>query len=149
MGRERSRTRLYVYHGLACIIMLAGSACAQLRTVLPEQERPAHLQQVRERIDNGDFDAAVRLYQNDLARPAGDRERQADEALFNLGLLYAHYANPKKDYQKALGCFTRLVKEYPRSPLVEEARIWTSVLESMEKSKRVDIEIEEMKKLTK
>jgi len=149
MGRERSRTRLYVYHGLACIIMLAGSACAQLRTAFPEQERPAHLQRVQERINNGDFDAAVRSYQNDLARPAGDGERQADEALFNLGLLYVHYANPKKDYQKALGFFTRLVKEYPRSPLVEEAKIWTSVLESMEKSKRVDIEIEEMKKLTK
>ena len=149
MGRVRSRTRLYVYHGLACIIMLAGSACAQLRTAFPEQERPAHLQRVQERINNGDFDAAVRSYQNDLARPAGDGERQADEALFNLGLLYVHYANPKKDYQKALGFFTRLVKEYPRSPLVEEAKIWTSVLESMEKSKRVDIEIEEMKKLTK
>ena len=149
MGRERSRTRLYVYHGLACIIMLAGSACAQLRTAFPEQERPAHLLRVQERINNGDFDAAVRSYQNDLARPAGDGERQADEALFNLGLLYVHYANPKKDYQKALGFFTRLVKEYPRSPLVEEAKIWTSVLESMEKSKRVDIEIEEMKKLTK
>ena len=63
--------------------------------------------------------------------------------------MYAHYANPKKDYQKARGCFTRMAKEYPRSPLVEEAKIWTSVLESMEKSKRVDIEIEEMKKLTK
>ena len=149
MGRERSRARLYVYHGLACIIMLAGSACAQLRSVFPEQERPAHLQRVQERIDSGDFEAATRVYQNDLARPAGDRERQADEALFNLGLLYAHYANPKKDYQKALGCFTRLVKEYPRSPLAEEAKIWTSVLESMEKSKRVDIEIEQMKKLTK
>ena len=149
MGRERSRTRLYVYHGLACIIMLAGSACAPLRAVLPEQERSAHLQRVQKRIDNGDFDAAMRYYQNDLARPAGDGERQADEALFNLGLLYVHYANPKKDYQKALGCFARLVKEYPRSPLVEEAKIWSSVLESMEKSKRVDIEIEEMKKLTK
>ncbi len=147
MGRERSRTRLYVYHGLACIIMLAG--CAQLRTAFPEQERPAHLQRVQERINNGDFDAAMRSYQNDLARPTGDGERQADEALFNLGLLYVHYANPKKDYQKALGYFTRVVKEYPRSPLVEEAKIWTSVLESMEKSKRVDIEIEEMKKLTK
>ena len=149
MGRERSRTRLYVYHGLACIIMLAGSACAQLRAAFPGQERPAHLQRVRESIDNGDFDAAVRVYQNDLARPAGDRETQADESLFNLGLLYAHYANPKKDYQKALGCFTRLVKEHPRSPLAEEAGIWAGVLESMEKSKRVDIEIEEMKKLTK
>ena len=129
--------------------MLAGSACAQLRAAFPGQERPAHLQRVRESIDNGDFDAAVRVYQNDLARPAGDRETQADESLFNLGLLYAHYANPKKDYQKALGCFTRLVKEHPRSPLAEEAGIWAGVLESMEKSKRVDIEIEEMKKLTK
>lgn len=149
MGRERSRTRLYVYHGLACIIMLAGSACVPFRGAFPEQEPPAHLQRVKERIDKGDFDAAMRYYQNDLARPAGDRERHADEALFDLGLLYVHYANPKKDYQKALGCFTRLVKEYPRSPLVEEARVWTNVLESMEKSKRVDIEIEEMKKLTK
>ncbi len=149
MGRERSRTRLYVYHGLACIILFAGTACAQFRAVFPGQDPPAHLQRARESIDNGDFDAAMRLYQNDLARPAGDRERHADESLFNLGLLYAHYANPKKDYQKALGCFARLVKEFPRSPLAEEARIWTSVLESMEKSKRVDIEIEQMKKLTK
>lgn len=149
MGRERSRKRLYIYHGLACIIMLAGSACAQLRAAFPGQEPPAHLQQVQERIDNGDFDAAVRVYQSDLARPARDREGRPDEALFNLGLLYAHYANPKKDFQKALGSFTRLVKEYPRSPLAGEAGIWASVLENMEKSKRVDIEIEEMKKLTK
>lgn len=143
MGRERRRTRLYVYHGLACMILLAGSACAQFRAVFPE--RPAHLQRVRESIDKGEFDAAVRGYQNDLAQPAG----HADESLFDLGLLYAHYANPKKDYQKALGCFTRLVKEHPQSPLAEEAGIWASVLESMERSKRVDLEIENMKKLTK
>jgi tetratricopeptide (TPR) repeat protein len=145
VGRERRRTRLYVYHGLACLILLAGSACAQFKAALPGQEPPAHLQRVRESIDKGDFDAALRYFQNDLARPDG----HADEALFDLGLLYAHAANPKKDYQKALGCFTRLVKEHPQSPLAEEAGIWTSVLESMEKSKRVDIEIEKMKKLTK
>lgn len=149
MGRERSRKRLYLYHGLACIIMLAGSACAQFRAAFPEREPSAHLQRVQDRIDNGDFDAALQVYQADLARPTRDLEGRPDEALFNEGLLYAHYANPKKDFQKALGCFTRLVKEHPRSPLVEEARIWTSVLENMEKSKQVDIKIEEMKKLTK
>jgi len=129
--------------------MLSGSACAQPRAAFPERERTVHLQQVQESIDNGDFEAAVRVYQADLARPARDREGRPDEALFNLGLLYAHYANPKKDFQKALGSFARLVKEHPRSPLVEEARIWTSVLENMERSKQVDIEIEKMKKLTK
>ncbi len=126
--------------------MIAGFGCARFTAPYPE---PARLQRVQERIDKGDFEGAVRLYQNDLARPAGDRDLPADEALFDLGLLYAHYGNPKKDYQKALGCFARLVKEYPRSPLAAEARIWISVLESMEKSKRVDIEIEKMKKLTK
>jgi hypothetical protein len=153
VGRERSRKRLYLYHGLACIIMLAGSACAQFRVACPEpepaREPSAHLQRVQERIDSGDFDAALQVYQADLARPTRDPERRPDEALFDQGLLYAHYANPKKDFQKALGCFTRLVKEHPRSPLAEEARIWTSVLENMEKSKQVDIKIEEMKKLTK
>ncbi len=138
--------RLYVYHGLACLIIIAGSGCARFTATSPE---PPRLQRVQERLDNNDFEGAIRSYQNDLARPTGDRRLSADEALFDLGLLYVHYANPKKDFQKALGCFTRLVKEYPRSHLVEEARIWASVLESMEKSKRVDIEIEEMKKLTK
>jgi hypothetical protein len=42
-----------------------------------------------------------------------------------------------------------VVKEYARSPLVEEAKIWPSVRERREKSKRVDIEIGERKKLTK
>jgi hypothetical protein len=70
--------------------------------------------------------------------------------LFELGLLSAHNDNPKKDYRKAMGYFSRLVREHPRSALVEEAKIWIDVLDAMEKAKRVDIQIEEMKKtLTK
>lgn len=100
---------------------------------------------VREQIDRGDFDGAVREHQDALSRPG--MERRAGELLFELGLLYAHNDNPKKDYRKSLGYFTRLVREYPRSVLVEEAKIWIDVLDAMEKAKRVDIQIEEMKKV--
>ena len=100
---------------------------------------------VREQIDRGDFDGAVREYQDALARPG--TEHRTSALLFELGLLHAHNDNPKKNYRKSLGCFTRLVREYPRSALAEEAKIWIDVLDSMEKSKRVDLQIEEMKKV--
>jgi TolA-binding protein len=63
-----------------------------------------------------------------------------------MGLIHIHYANPKKDYKRALGFFTQLQKEFPRSPLTEEAKVWVGVLESMVKAMQIDIEIEEKMK---
>jgi tetratricopeptide (TPR) repeat protein len=76
-----------------------------------------------------------------------------DQALFNLGLVYAHSENPKKDFGKSLDFFKRLINEYPKSPLFEEAKIWVAILQEHEelnqviqKLKQVDIEIEERKR---
>ena len=143
MRRKRSRLRQYVYHCLACLIILLAPACARLRQGPgpAEEERCLPAQHAQVRIEHGDFDGAVRVYQTALARPT--REIPADTALFSLGLLYAHYANPKKDYKKSLAYFTRLAREHPRSPLAEEARTWSDLIEAMEKAKRVDIELEQ------
>jgi outer membrane protein assembly factor BamD (BamD/ComL family) len=154
MGGKRSRTRQYLYYGLACIVAFAGAGCcAQLKLLCtdrqPEKQQAAQpcvrLQDVREQLDRGDFDGAAREYQDALSRPG--TERRTGTLLFELGLLYAHNANPKKDYRRAQGYFARLVREYPRSALAEEARIWIYVLDAMEKAKRVDMQIEEMKKV--
>ncbi len=102
-----------------------------------------HLQPVQAYVDNRDFDAAIRECQ-DMLSLAG-KDRQADLVLFDLGLLYSHYANPKKDFKRSLLYFSRLVRDYPRSPLLEEAKIWVNLLETMEKAKWVDIELEERK----
>ncbi|MCK9565203.1 MAG: hypothetical protein M0Q43_04040, partial [Methanothrix sp.] len=59
---------------------------------------------------------------------------------------YSHPKNQRKEFKKAIALFQRLLKEHPRSSLAEEARIWISVLQTIEKSKQVDIEIEEMKR---
>ena len=40
---------------------------------------------------------------------------EADRALFEMGIIYAHPKNERKDYQKSLECFQKLIKEYPGS----------------------------------
>ena len=40
---------------------------------------------------------------------------KADRALFEMGIVHAHPKNPQKDYQKALECFQKLIKDYPGS----------------------------------
>ena len=52
-----------------------------------------------------------------------------DQALLNLGLLYAHPAYPEADAWKSIGYFRRLTKEYPESILKVEAEIWILVLQ--------------------
>jgi hypothetical protein len=77
-----------------------------------------------------------------------------------MGLIHAHPGYPKRDTTKSLALFRRLIKDYPRSPWVEQARAWAAVLQEneklsrsveelnrvIEKSKQVDIEIEEKKR---
>ena len=65
-----------------------------------------------------------------------------DEALFNMALMYAHHRNPEKDYKHSIEYFNILIARFPESPFREQAEIWVDVLEAIEKSKQVDIEIE-------
>ncbi|UCE78439.1 MAG: tetratricopeptide repeat protein [Nitrospiraceae bacterium] len=102
------------------------------------------IQRAGELLGQGDYDGYLNINEEVLAllpdRPPGD------EALFNIGLIYIHNDNPKKNYKKSLQMFKRLVHDFPQSNLVEEARIWIGLLEVIEKSKQADIEIEEKKK---
>jgi TolA-binding protein len=95
-------------------------------------------------LDQGDFDGSVKKSQKSLSM-AG-RTPPGDEALFTMALAYVHYRNPKKDYARAMTLFERLPKEYPESPLADQARTWVDVLQIIEKLKRVDIDIEEKRK---
>lgn len=95
-------------------------------------------------LSQGDYEGALRE-SNRVLSIAG-KSTPADEALFNAGLVYADYRNPKKDFKRAIGFFERIVKEFPQSALVQESEIWLRVLRVIERSKQVDIEIEEMKK---
>jgi len=67
-----------------------------------------------------------------------------------MGLIYADGENSKKDTEKSLFFFNKIITDYPLSPLVQEAKIWIRLLheneklrEVIEKYKEVDIAVEE------
>lgn len=69
--------------------------------------------------------------QNDSIPPA-------DIALYALGEVYAHYAYPGKDYALSKQYFSRLIANFPESPLSSEARTFVGIYESFaEKEKKI------------
>jgi tetratricopeptide (TPR) repeat protein len=110
-----------------------------------------HLLRGQKLLVRGDYEGSIAENQKVLA--LSTHRAPEDEALFNIGLIYAHFGNPKKDYAKSLDSFKRMINDYPKSPLVEQAKILVGVVQEtlrlnliIEKSKQVDIEIEEKKR---
>jgi len=97
-----------------------------------------------ELIKTNDFKKALDVNKKALS-VSGNRHR-LDEVLFNIGFIYAHHDNPDKNYKQSIKYFERLIKEHPDSPLVDQAKVWQGLLDVIEKSKQVDIEIDQKKK---
>jgi len=166
MGRKRARAGKYIYLCTACLIFFSLVSCNALKESKKEgiKQEEMRLEAISKQLtlakkleaiskqltlakklfEQGNYEASLEENKNVLSlsndRPPGD------EALFNMGLIYAHYRNPQKDYKKSIFYFEKLLKEYPKSLLSEQAKIWIGVLQVIEKSKQVDIKIEEMKK---
>jgi tetratricopeptide (TPR) repeat protein len=175
MGRKQNRAGKYIHLHIACIIFLSLFGCVhfeKIKTEIEEREARQYLLNNHKLIAQGDYEGALNENQKVLSLSAGTH--LVDGALFNMGLIYVHPGNPKKDYGKSLGFFKKLIKDYPQSPLVEQAKAWIGVLEenaklnqateklnqtteklnqtieklnqTIEKSKQIDLEIEEKKR---
>jgi len=158
LGRKRTRTWMYLYLSIACMIFISLAGCATLKEMEAKRETPEYFITAQKLLDQGDYEGALR--ENEKVLSLYDNIPPGDEALFNIGLIYAHYGYPKRDYKKSLDLFKRLVKTFPQSPLAGQAKLWIGILQENErlnreieelnktikKSKQVDIEIEEKKK---
>jgi len=109
------------------------------------------VQRARTLLAQREYEASLKVSEKVLLQAGA--QVPADEALFSLGLIYAHLENPRRDYAKAIAYFQRLVKEFPKSPLAEEAKAWAGVLQEnqslkqvIEKTKEVDIAVDEKKR---
>jgi tetratricopeptide (TPR) repeat protein len=132
----------------------AGTVSPVIIVSKEEKEIPevqVHLLRGQRLLAQGDFEGSLKENQKVLSLAMG--KSPGDDALYNLGLIYAHPGNPRRDYEKSIGFFNRLMKEYPGSHLTEHAKTWTGIFqeneklkEVIEKSKQVDIEIEERKR---
>jgi len=127
----------------------------QMHRTMPSQETNAEKIEARQVMDRGqqlvhegNFKQAFEENRTVLERfPDGP---PGDEALFNMALIHAHHKNPEKDYKRSIEFFKDLIARFPESPFFERAEIWVDVLEAIEKTKQVDIDIEQKRKeLTK
>ena len=174
MGRKPSNARQHVRFCFALLMLVSGCTLFEKATpekpvIVPEPEvsvpetiapppevlpEPREVQERREAQEylllaqslmaRGDYEGSLRESQKALR--LAKNQAPGDEALFNMGLVYAHPKNPKKDNRRAIRFFNQVVNRYPESPWTEQARIWVGVLDGMEKLKQVDIEIEEKKR---
>jgi outer membrane protein assembly factor BamD (BamD/ComL family) len=156
LGRKRIGKRKHVYGLLAGLIVLLVSGCSYvpIQNSVPEdtvregnakEEKLAErLQKAAELYGHGDFEGGLKA--NQAIMSLCGRKPPCDQALFNMGLIYASNNNAKRDYRKSMAMFQRVVREYPQSPLVPQAKTWIGVLDVIEKSKEVDMEIERAKK---
>jgi tetratricopeptide (TPR) repeat protein len=102
-------------------------------------------------LAQGNYEGAAAENQKILS--FSDPRSPKDEALLNLGVIYAHFGNPQRDIEKSIDFLKKLLKNYPKSPLAEQAKMWILILQENEelnrliqKLKQVDIEVEEMKR---
>jgi hypothetical protein len=172
MGRKRTRAREFIYFCIVILISFTSFGCAVLTEKQKVEVRneesqrkgetlrifSEHLLRARKLLEQRDYDGSFKENQKILS--LSGQNPPGDEALFNMGLIYAHSGNPKKDNMRSIGFFKKLTKDYPYSPLAVQARIWTGILQENEKlsqtiqklnqvieeSKQVDIEIEEKKR---
>jgi tetratricopeptide (TPR) repeat protein len=174
MGGKSSRSRQHVYIRIALLILFCGGCGALSQKEVPKvnvpvpevvleplplPEPPPVFEEPTEAPERREANEYLILAQNLMAKGDYDgslRESQkvlgllkdqppADTAIFNMGLIYAHPKNPKKDNKRAI-YFFNLIKGYPDSPWAEQAKIWVGVLDGVEKLKQVDLEIEERKR---
>ena len=98
--------------------------------VIPAVQKSATpFEQSNTLMSRGQYEAAYSENQRILQEGRG----ASDIALFNLGMISAHSANPKKNYPRALTSFRMLVKDHPQSTMIEPAKTWIQVLEEYQK----------------
>jgi len=178
MRKKPTGTWKYIHFcigGLILTLLLSCSSFEKQKIEVKgqkESHQDRNLLHSQELLDQGDYEGALKECQQVLSLSSPGPPK--DQALFNIGLIYAYPENPRKDYGKSLKTFMKLTEDYPQSSLVDQAKIWIDLLvendklnqkneklnqtngklnqtieklnQVIEKSKQVDMEIEEKKR---
>jgi len=137
MGRERTWAWKYVYFCIASLIFLSILSCTVSKDASLRKEAQEHLLRGQKLLAHRNYDGALEEYQKVLFLPSP--KSLEDEALFNMGLVYAHFGNPKRNYEKSLNLFLKILNDYPETHLLEQTKILVGVLlENLETNKKFE-----------
>jgi tetratricopeptide (TPR) repeat protein len=133
MGRKRFGVRKQIYLCVALLIFLSPLACSLSNMMTTKMlditgdEARAHLVMGKVYLALGEYEKA--LEENKKVISLAGRDIRVDKALFYMGLIYAHPGNSARDYGKAMVLFRRLIRDYPESPLVDQAKTIVGLLQ--------------------
>ncbi len=135
MGRKQTRGRKHLYLCLAAVtLFFLGGCVTSGKTkvgINPKEEARQQLLRGQELLGRMDFDGALNANQEILILAL--HESPEDEALFNVGLIFAHPEYSRRDVTKSLYFFNKVVEDYPQSPLAPQARAWVGMLQQVQK----------------
>lgn len=97
-------------------------------------EAKAHLVLGKTYLTQGEYGSALK--ENEKVISLAGKNVPVDEALFYVGLIYAHPANTARDYGKSISSFRRLIKDYHGSSFVEQAKTIVGLLQENDKLDR-------------
>ena len=105
-------------------------------TVTPTSLDTLALQSANREFALEDYVSAARDYERylQLVPSGGDR----DQALFHLGIIYTLPEGERQDWPRAVGYLSRLVTEFPQSPLKPTAQV---ILSAREQSTQLSVDI--------
>ncbi len=131
MGKKRGKHGKHLFlHGacLLAILSLTG-ACATTLNLQKKWHGHKHLELAKKLTTKGDYEGALEEDKKVVKIFPG--VSPGDRALFHMGLVWAHPDNPQQNYENALECFERLIREFPRSALRGEARVWEGAVNQL------------------
>jgi L,D-peptidoglycan transpeptidase YkuD (ErfK/YbiS/YcfS/YnhG family) len=71
-------------------------------------------------FNQGNYEASLSKYEQLIEKHSA---AVTDRVLFEMGIIYAHPRNERKDYQKSLECFQKIVKDYPDSQYRRDSQV--------------------------
>ena len=146
MGTKSTRKRKYFLFYLACLGLLSFviGGCLHFSKKLEGQKL---LEEGMVEMIDHQYQASMKKNLTVLNQfPRG----LADQALFQLGLLYAHPENPNQNYQKSLGSFNKILNEFSESRLRHRARLWALfIADAIDKERKIGMLNDESVSLTK
>ncbi len=146
MGPIHTRKRMHLFLHFAGLVMLlvVNSGCQHFSKKLEGEKRLAN---AMNQIAEGQYDSA--LAENLTVLEKYPRSL-ADQAHFQIGLIYAHPENPGQNYQKSLKSFDEILKEFPQSRLKDQAQIWVLFIRILSvKNRDIDMLNEKISSLEK
>jgi tetratricopeptide (TPR) repeat protein len=131
MGKERGKKGKHIFLHSACIliILLLSAGCAVTLELHKRWQGHRHFDLAQKLISKGDYEGALKEDEEVLRLlPVVS---PGDQALFHMGLIWAHPENPRKDYKRSLECFHRIVRDFPDSALIGEVIVWAGTINDL------------------